>query len=54
MTGKLIIKSTGEEIKVHSTTEHPTSSYGKAVWVDEQNNAYLQVGLGCRLSVKKK
>lgn len=44
MTGKLIIKTTGEEIKVHSTTEHPSSSYGKAVWVDEQNNAYLQVG----------
>lgn len=44
MTATLIIKSTGEEIKVHSTTEHPTSSYGKAVWVDEQNNAYLQVG----------
>ena len=44
MTATLIIKTTGEEIKVHSTTEHPTSSYGKAVWVDEQNNAYLQVG----------
>lgn len=44
MTGKLIVKSTGEEIEVHSTTQHPTSSYGKAVWVDEQNNAYLQVG----------
>lgn len=44
MTGKLIVKTTGEEIKVHSTTEHPASSYGKAVWVDEQNNAYLQVG----------
>lgn len=44
MTATLIVKPTGEEIKVHSTTEHPTSSYGKAVWVDEQNNAYLQVG----------
>jgi DNA-binding XRE family transcriptional regulator len=44
MTGTLIVKPTGEEIKVHATTEHPTSSYGKAVWVDELNNAYLQVG----------
>lgn len=44
MTGKLIVKSTGEEIEVHSTTQHPTSSYGKAVWVDDQDNAYLQVG----------
>ena len=40
MTATLIIKTTGEKIKVHSTT----SSYGKAVWVDELNNAYLQVG----------
>lgn len=44
MTATLINRNTGEESKVHATTEHPTSSYGKAVWVDEQNNAYLQVG----------
>lgn len=44
MTATLINRNTGEEIKVHATTEHPTSSYGKAVWVDEQGRAYLQVG----------
>lgn len=44
MTATLINHNTGEEIKVHATTEHPTSSYGKAVWVDEQGRAYLQVG----------
>lgn len=45
MTATLIIKTTGEEIKVHSTTEHPASSYGKAVWVDDEGNAYAQVGM---------
>lgn len=44
MTGTLINRNTGEEVKVHSTTEHPSSSYGKAVWVDDKNRAYLQVG----------
>ena len=33
----------GEEVKVHATTEHPDSSYGKAVWVDDDNNAYCEV-----------
>ena len=28
-----------------ATTEHPDSSYGKAVWVDENNVAYCQVGM---------
>lgn len=45
MTATLIINKTGKEIKVHATTDHPSSSYGKAVWVDDDNNAYLQVGL---------
>ena len=45
MTATLINNRTGEEIKVHSTTDHPSSSYGKAVWVDSDNRAYLQVGL---------
>ena len=35
---------TGEEEKVHSTTEHPCSSYGIPVWVDEEGNAYTEVG----------
>ena len=33
----------GEEVKVHATTEHPDSSYGKAVLVDDDNNAYCEV-----------
>lgn len=45
MTGTIIIKKTGEEIKVHATTNHPSSSYGKAVWVDDNDIAYMQVGL---------
>lgn len=35
---------TGERIRVHSTTEHPDSSYGQPVWVDDSNQAYMQVG----------
>lgn len=35
----------GEEIEVYSTTEHPDSSYGKEVWVDDNDKAYCQVGL---------
>ena len=30
-------------VEVHSTTEHPASSYGRAVWVDDENNAYFEV-----------
>lgn len=37
-------KITGEQIAVHSTTEHPDSHYGKAVWVDDDNVAYFEVG----------
>ena len=36
-------KATGVEIEVYATTEHPDSSYGKAVWVDKEGIAYLQV-----------
>lgn len=35
---------TGEAIPVHATTEHPASSYGHAVWVDDAGNAYGEVG----------
>lgn len=36
---------TKKKIRVHDTTDHPDCSYGKAVWVDDDNNAYIQVGL---------
>ena len=36
---------TGATIPVTSTTEHPDSSYGQAVWVDADNNAYCVVGM---------
>lgn len=35
-------KINGMEVEVHATTEHPDSSYGKAVWVDNDNNAYCE------------
>lgn len=28
---------------VRATTDHSSSSYGRAVWVDEMNNAYCEV-----------
>lgn len=42
---KAILKNkvTGVEVEVYATTEHPDSSYGKAVWVDKEGIAYLQV-----------
>lgn len=42
---KAILKNkvTGVEIEVYATTEHPDSSYGKAVWVDKEGTAYMQV-----------
>lgn len=36
-------KVSGVEVRVHATTEHPDSSYGHAVWVDDNNNAYCEV-----------
>ena len=38
-------KMNGVEVEVHATTEYPSSSYGKPVWVDDENNAYVQVGM---------
>ncbi len=38
---------TGVEVKVHATTDHPTSSYGLPVWVDDDGNAYCQVDTPC-------
>ena len=34
---------TGEKIKVYATCEHPQCHYGRAVWVDDENIAYLEV-----------
>ena len=35
----------GESVEVHSTTNHPSSSYGKEVWVDDKGQAYCQCDL---------
>ena len=32
----------GVEVRVHATTEHPDSSYGQPVWVDDEGQAYCQ------------
>lgn len=44
---KAVLKNlvNGLEVRVHATTEHPASSYGKPVWVDEDGQAYCQVGM---------
>lgn len=43
---KAILTNTinGVSVEVHSTTVHPASSYGKPVWVDNEGQAYCQVG----------
>ena len=43
---KLINLATGAVLNVHATTNHPSSSYGQPVWVDDQdeNMAYCVVG----------
>lgn len=35
----------GEEVEVTATTNHPDSSYGQAVRVDEKGTAYCQAGM---------
>lgn len=42
-TATLINMVNGVEVRVHATTDHPESSYGIPVWVDDDNNAYCQV-----------
>ena len=44
MTAILINTINDCRVVVHSTTEHPSSSYGIPVWVDKDNEAYMQVG----------
>lgn len=36
---------TGRKVRVHATRTHYTCSYGQAVWVDDDDNAYCQVGI---------
>ena len=45
MKATIINKLTGERIEVRSTSRHPMCSYGQAIWVDRNNNPYLQVKL---------
>ena len=33
----------GMEVRVHATTDHPDSSYGRAILVDDDNIAYCEV-----------
>ena len=42
---KLTSVINGVTIDVHATTDHPCSSYGQPVWVDDDGHAFLQVGL---------
>ena len=53
MKATLINNITGAVVEVTATTEHPDSSYGKAVWVDKNNMAYLQVGMSSPLYTLK-
>lgn len=52
MKAKLTNPITGEVVVVTATTEHPDSSYGKAVWVDAKNQAYCQVDFPSLYSVE--
>ncbi|MGM9687021.1 MAG: hypothetical protein ACI3YI_12500 [Bacteroidaceae bacterium] len=45
MKAILTNKLSGESVDVHSTTEHPDSSYGQPVWVDNEWQAYCQCNL---------
>ena len=38
-------KVTGETIPVTSTTDHPDSSYGQPVWVDEKGQSFCVCGV---------
>lgn len=42
-TARLKNKTTGEVVSVFASTEHPSASYGRAVWVDANGNAYCEV-----------
>ncbi len=42
---KLINNVTKKEVKVRASYNHPACSYGHAVWVDKNNEAYTQVDM---------
>ena len=42
-TATLRNKLNGVDVRVLATTDHPDSSYGRAMWVDDDNNAYCEV-----------
>lgn len=42
---RLINNVTKIEIEVRASYDHPACSYGRAVWVDKNNEAYTQVGM---------
>lgn len=42
---KLINNVTKQEVEVRASYDHPACSYGRAVWVDKNNEAYTQVGM---------
>lgn len=44
-TATLTNTVTGATTPVHTTYEHPDCHYGQAVWVDDDNVAYMQVGM---------
>lgn len=44
MKATLTNTTNGVSVSVHATTDHPASSYGKPVWVDDNGQAYCQVG----------
>jgi len=45
MKAILFEKSTGKTIRVTSTSQHPECHYGQSVWVDQDNQAYMVVGM---------
>lgn len=45
VTATITILATGEKIKVHASKDHPSCSYGQAVWCDHNENPIVQVGL---------
>lgn len=43
-TATLVSRINGARVRVYATTDHPSSSYGIPVWVDDEGTAYCQVG----------
>ncbi len=43
-TATLTNNLNGKTVEVHATTDHSASSYGVPVWVDNDGQAYCQVG----------